>query len=149
MSRRFGSPGGSRHAGDERAFPRPDRVGTLERSNRKLKDATLPRLVSPADSEVWNGGEGGWGGGEGTEGRGQGGDMRGERGDGGREGGCTQFVHGRSRMTIDPRISTMPGRITSGFHQPGRWGRGGIRDSCSLQSMYNHGRFIAVSGCRA
>ena len=35
-------------------------------------------------------------------------------------GGCTQFVHGRSRMTIDPRISAMPGRSTSGFHGPGR-----------------------------
>ena len=39
---------------------------------------------------------------------------------GGGEGGCTQFVHGHSRMTIDPRIPTMPGRSTSGFHQPGR-----------------------------
>ena len=40
---------------------------------------------------------------------------------GGRKGrGCTHFVHGRSRMTIDPRIRTMPGRSTSGFHQPGR-----------------------------
>ena len=35
-------------------------------------------------------------------------------------GECTQFVHGRSRMTIDPRIPTMPGRSMSGFHQPGR-----------------------------
>ena len=35
-------------------------------------------------------------------------------------GGCTQFVHSRSRMTIDPRIPTLPGRSTSGFHQPGR-----------------------------
>ena len=35
-------------------------------------------------------------------------------------GGCTQFVHGRSCMTIDPRIPTMPGRSTSGFHQTGR-----------------------------
>ena len=26
------------------------------------------------------------------------------------EGGCTQFVHGRNRMTIDPRIPTTPGR---------------------------------------
>ena len=34
---------------------------------------------------------------------------------GGGEGG-TQFVHGRSRMTIDPRIPTMPGRSTSDFH---------------------------------
>ena len=45
---------------------------------------------------------------------------------GGREGrregggGGTQLVHGRSPMTIDPRIPTMPGRSTSGFHQPGR-----------------------------
>ena len=34
--------------------------------------------------------------------------------------GCTQFVHGRSHVTIDPGIPTMPGRSTSGFHQPGR-----------------------------
>ena len=30
------------------------------------------------------------------------------------------FMHVRSRMTIDPRIPTMPGRSTSSFHQPGR-----------------------------
>ena len=35
-------------------------------------------------------------------------------------GGCTQFELGRSRMTINPRIPTMPGRSTSGFHQPDR-----------------------------
>ena len=35
-------------------------------------------------------------------------------------GGCTQFVHGRSLMTINPRIPTMPGRSASGFHQPAR-----------------------------
>ena len=29
-------------------------------------------------------------------------------------------MHGRSRMTIDPRIPAMPGRSTSGFHRPGR-----------------------------
>ena len=29
-------------------------------------------------------------------------------------------MHGRSRTTISPRIPTMPGRSTSGFHQPGR-----------------------------
>ena len=39
-------------------------------------------------------------------------------------GGCTQLVHGRSHMTIDPRIPTVPGRGTSSFHQPGRGGRG-------------------------
>ena len=33
---------------------------------------------------------------------------------------CAQFVHGCSRMAIDPRIPIMPGRSTSGFHQPGR-----------------------------
>ena len=30
-------------------------------------------------------------------------------------GGCARYVHGRSRMTIDPRILTMPGRSTSGL----------------------------------
>ena len=29
-------------------------------------------------------------------------------------------MHGRSRINIDPRIPTMPGRRTSGFHRPGR-----------------------------
>ena len=35
-------------------------------------------------------------------------------------GGYTEFVHGLSRMTIEPRIPTMPGWITSDFRQPGR-----------------------------
>ena len=34
--------------------------------------------------------------------------------------GRTQFVHRRSLMTMDPRIPPVPGRSTSGFHQPGR-----------------------------
>ena len=35
-------------------------------------------------------------------------------------GGCTHRMYGgRSRMTIDPRIPTMLGRSTSGFHRPG------------------------------
>ena len=37
--------------------------------------------------------------------------------------GCTHFMHSRSRMTIDPRISTVSGRSTSstsGLHRPGR-----------------------------
>ena len=34
--------------------------------------------------------------------------------------GCTQFVHGRSRMTIDPRIPTLPERSTPGFHHTDR-----------------------------
>ena len=29
-------------------------------------------------------------------------------------------MDGGSRMTIDPRIPTMPGRSRSGFHRPGR-----------------------------
>ena len=36
------------------------------------------------------------------------------------KGGCARFVHGRCRMAIDPRIPTMPGRSTSGFHRLGR-----------------------------
>ena len=40
--------------------------------------------------------------------------------EGGGHGGGTHVMHGRSCKTIDPRIPTMPGRITSGFHRPGR-----------------------------
>ena len=50
----------------------------------------------------------------GAGGEGQGG------GEGWAGGDCTQFVRGRSCMNIDPHIPTMPGRSTSGFHQPGR-----------------------------
>ena len=36
-------------------------------------------------------------------------------------GGELTIMHGRSRMTMDPpRIPTMLGRRTSGFHRPGR-----------------------------
>ena len=35
----------------------------------------------------------------------------------GQGGGGTQCVHGRSRMTIDPRIPIVPARSTSGLHQ--------------------------------
>ena len=39
----------------------------------------------------------------------------------GRGGGRrTHVMHGRSRMAIDPRIRTMPGRSTSSFHRPSR-----------------------------
>ena len=34
-------------------------------------------------------------------------------------GGVLIIMHGRSRMAIDPRLPTMPGRSTSGFHRPG------------------------------
>ena len=53
-------------------------------------------------------------------------------------GGGTQFVHGRSRMTIDARIPTMPGRSTSGFHQPGR--------HCLHQARSGRGGGIVVHG---
>ena len=35
------------------------------------------------------------------------------------KGGCTHAIHGRSRMTIDPCITTMPGRSTSSFQGGG------------------------------
>ena len=35
-------------------------------------------------------------------------------------GGVLIIMHGRGRITTDPRIPTMPGRSTSGFHRPGR-----------------------------
>ena len=34
-------------------------------------------------------------------------------------GGVLIAMHGRSRITIYPRIPTMLGRSTSGFHRPG------------------------------
>ena len=33
--------------------------------------------------------------------------------------GVLDIMHGSSRMTIDPRIFTMPGRSTPSFHRPG------------------------------
>ena len=52
-------------------------------------------------------------------------------------GGGVYSVHGRSRMAIDSRIPTMPGRRTSGFHQPGRHclhqARSAVR--CSVSSI--------------
>ena len=57
-------------------------------------------------------------------------------------GVCAQFVHGRSRMTIDPRIPTMPGRSTSGFHRPGRHclhqARSAVRCSASRMKREPH-----------
>ena len=35
-------------------------------------------------------------------------------------GRVLMIMHGRSRVTVDPRIPTMPGRSTSGFHRPVR-----------------------------
>ena len=35
-------------------------------------------------------------------------------------GRCTHVMHDRSRIAIDPRIPSMPGRSTLGFHQSGR-----------------------------
>ena len=42
---------------------------------------------------------------------------------GGTGGGCTGVMHGRNRVTIDPRLPTLtiPGRSTSGFHRPSRY----------------------------
>ena len=34
--------------------------------------------------------------------------------------GISQFVRSRTNMIVSPRISTVPGRSTSGVHQPGR-----------------------------
>ena len=41
---------------------------------------------------------------------------------------CNQFVHGCSRMTIDPRTPTMPGRSMSGFHHQADIAGGGGGD---------------------
>ena len=47
-------------------------------------------------------------------------------------------MHSRRRLTIDPRIPTIPRRSTPGFHRPGRYswqreGRGGaVADAVGL-----------------
>ena len=65
-------------------------------------------------------------------------------------------MHGRSRMTIDPRIPTMPGRSTSGFHRPGRHrlhqARSAVRCSASrmkgeLHPAKKHFRILCVLSC--
>ena len=61
-------------------------------------------------------------------------------------GGCTQFVHGRSRMAMDPRIPTMPGRGTSGFHQLGREGRGGRNKDFRCFRLNTRSVFVSVRG---
>ena len=54
-------------------------------------------------------------------------EVRGGEGRKGGEGGGVldrrnvfDLMHGRSRMTVDPRIPTMPGRSMLGFHRPGK-----------------------------
>ena len=42
-----------------------------------------------------------------------------------RLGGGVRSMHGRSRTTVGPCILTLPGRSTSNFHQPVRFGYGG------------------------
>lgn len=32
--------------------------------------------------------------------------------------GCTHYMHGRSRMTVEPRVAAMPGRSTLCFERP-------------------------------
>ena len=73
--------------------------------------------------------------GERREGREGGKDGGGERRAKG--GGCTQFVHDRSRKTIGLHIATVPGRRTSGFHQPDRHGLHQARSAvrCSASRM--------------
>ena len=46
-------------------------------------------------------------------------------------------MHGHSRMTIDPRMPTIPGRTTSGFHRPGRHCEHPVRSAvrCSASRM--------------
>ena len=57
--------------------------------------------------------------------------------------GVLIIMHGRSRMTIGPRITTTPRPSTSGFHRPGR--RGGrshwLRNGTAL--------FLHQIGCQA
>ena len=63
---------------------------------------------------------------------------------------CTHAMHVRSRMTIDHRFRTMPGRSTSDFHRPGRhclhqarsraggWGEAIIYVACLSHLIVDH-----------
>ena len=55
------------------------------------------------------------------------------------EGGCTYFMHSRSRMTIvvllDPRTPTMSGRSTSGWGSIFAEGGGGGADAAGARQV--------------
>ena len=73
-------------------------------------------------------------------------------GRGGGWGECFHFMHGRSRMTIDPRIPTWPGRSTSGFRGPGGHGmhqapRSAVR--CSASCTKGDLRPLPRTACQA
>ena len=60
------------------------------------------------------------------------------------DGGGYSFPAWRSRMTIDPHISTRPGRSTSGLYGPGRRcaqgpGRGGVDRRAGLRARDRRG----------
>ena len=61
-------------------------------------------MLSKVGKGAWGKGAEGWGGGRGVL----------DRRD------VLDLMHGRSRMIIDLRIPTIPGRGMSGFHRPGR-----------------------------
>ena len=68
-------------------------------------------------------------------------------------GGGACVMHGRSRMTVDPRIPTVPGQSTSGFHRPGRHcshqGRSAVRCCASgglLPREYLYPRSMKEAG---
>ena len=80
-----------------------------------------------------------------------GGERTGGGGEGWKGGGMYSiFVHGRSCMTINPCIPTMPGRSTSGFHRPGRYcshqARSAVRSSPSCMKGELHPTKNRLSG---
>ena len=62
-------------------------------------------------------------------------------------GGCTQFVRGRSRMTVDPRIPTMRGWSTWGFHQTRHRGVGHFWERYFHPESYPLARVTPLSLC--
>ena len=57
---------------------------------------------------------------------------------GGGGGRVLVITHGRSRITVDPRVPSMPGRSTSGFHRPGRQGEHQARTAvrCGIARLW-------------
>ena len=58
--------------------------------------------------------------------------------------GVLIIMHGRSGMTIGPRLPTMPGRSTSGFHRSGRlrggWSGASVGVGVCLECREGRGR---------
>ena len=61
------------------------------------------------------------------------------------------LMHGRSHMTIDPRIPTVPARSMSGFHRPGRHRLHQVRSAVRFPASRLKGEscILQITACKA